>query len=123
MNGDYQVGPVETAENKSALCRDILTSLPRWFGIPESLEAYFATWRRFPSRRPKRSIGLLSLKRLSAFATEAFVLGVRSEWHRKGVGRRLFRHTEEMLRERGVRIFTVKTVDTPRRRSRLWHDT
>jgi ribosomal protein S18 acetylase RimI-like enzyme len=41
------------------------------------------------------------------------VLGVRPEWHRKGVGRKLFRHAETLLRARGVRFLTVKTVAAP----------
>ena len=59
------------------------------------------------------AIGFISLKDQTPFATEAFVLGVRPEWHRKGVGRRLFECAEDGLRRRGVRFFTVKTVAVP----------
>ena len=58
-------------------------------------------------------IGFLSLKEHNSFTTEAFVLGVKPDWHRKGVGRRLFQNAETSLRARGVSFFTVKTVAAP----------
>ncbi len=104
---------VEIAEGKSALCRQILESLPDWFGIPESIEMYARDVAELPMLAAEASgsvIGFLALKQQTPVATEAYVLGVRPEWHRRGVGRELFRHAEAMLKPRGVRFMTVKTV-------------
>jgi ribosomal protein S18 acetylase RimI-like enzyme len=114
--GRAEVEIVEIVENRSELCREILTSLPRWFGIPESLEAYVNEASRLPMLGAVANgapIGFISLKHRSPFASEAYVLGVRPEWHRQGVGRKLFGHAEDGLRARQVRFFTVKTVDAP----------
>jgi ribosomal protein S18 acetylase RimI-like enzyme len=111
-----EVEIVEIVEHRSELCREILTSLPRWFGIPESLEAYVNEASRLPMLGAVANgapIGFISLKHHSPFASEAYVLGVTPEWHRQGVGRKLFGHAEDVLRARQVRFFTVKTVDAP----------
>ena len=54
--------------------------------------------------------GFLALKFHTAVAAEAYVLGVRREWHRKGVGKALFAAAEEMAGLRGCRYLTVKTL-------------
>jgi ribosomal protein S18 acetylase RimI-like enzyme len=113
---DDTVEIVAITQDRSAVCREVLEALPRWFGIPEALEAYVrdvAALPMFGAVRDGNAIGFLSLKDQTPFATEAFVLGVKPEWHRTGVGRQLFARAEEDLRRRGVRFFTVKTVAAP----------
>jgi ribosomal protein S18 acetylase RimI-like enzyme len=111
---DYdRIEIVEVARNKSALCREILTALPLRFGIPEALETYAAEVAALPMLGATAGgsvIGFLALKDQTPFAAEAYVLGVRPEWHRQGVGRKLFEAAETALRQRGIRFFTVKTV-------------
>jgi GNAT superfamily N-acetyltransferase len=107
---------MEINEGRSEIAREILTSLPRWFGIEEAREAYISDAADLPMlgvTAKGAPIGFLSLKDHTPFATEAYVLGIRPEWHRKGAGRLLFEHAERGLRFRGVRLFTVKTVAAP----------
>jgi ribosomal protein S18 acetylase RimI-like enzyme len=107
-------GRVEEIETgKGGICRDILTDLPEWFGIPEALEAYVRDAETLPMlgyRLDGAVIGFVSVKPHTPYAAEACVLGVKRAWHRSGIGRALFRHLEATLRRRGCRYLTVKTV-------------
>jgi ribosomal protein S18 acetylase RimI-like enzyme len=48
-------------------------------------------------------------------SSEVYVLGVRREWHRQGVGKHLFSATEVDLVADGIRYLIVKTLsDKPR---------
>jgi ribosomal protein S18 acetylase RimI-like enzyme len=94
----------EITQHKSDFAREILTALPAWFGIPESPETYVREAGALPmlgATAGSDPIGFLSLKEHNSFTTEAFVLGVKPDWHRKGVGRRLFQNAETSLRAGG----------------------
>lgn len=104
---------VELDGGKSEICREILESLPDWFGIPEAVDDYTAAVEGMPmlaGRVDGRVVGFLSLKFHTAAAAEAFVLAVRRDWHRRGVGRALFAAAEKLAAMRGVKFLTVKTV-------------
>jgi GNAT superfamily N-acetyltransferase len=104
---DLQVG-------RGALARAVLSALPDWFGRPESVDDYVRAADALPMLAARladgRDIGFLSLKPQTPVAAEAMVLGVLPEWHRRGLGRRLFDAAERRLRTRGVRYLTVKTL-------------
>lgn len=108
----FTVEQLETG--KSELCRKILQSLPAWFGNPEANEKYTAGVAALPILVCKSEdgsiVGFLALKPHTPFAVEAFVLGVRPDWHRRGCGRLLFEAAEIMARNLGARFLTVKTL-------------
>lgn len=58
--------------------------------------------------------GFLSLKRHTPHAAEVYVMGVRREYHRTGVGRRLVQTAEAWLRRQGVEYLQVKTLGPSR---------
>ncbi len=104
---------IEDATRRSAVCRAVLTALPEWFGIPEARDAYIRDAADLPmlaSRIGAEIVGFLSLKIHTAAAAEAYVVGVRREYHRRGLGRRLFAQAERYLSERGLSLLTVKTL-------------
>jgi GNAT superfamily N-acetyltransferase len=104
----------ELNAQKSEICREILGALPEWFGIPEAIDAYAKGVADLPMLIAKNQsglvIGFISLKPQTSSAVEAYVLGVRREWHRKGIGRSLFEAAERMARKLGARFLTVKTL-------------
>lgn len=105
----------ELHAGKGAVCRDILESLPEWFGIPSSIDGYVYGVESQPMivcREPEqhRIVGFVSLRFHGEFAAEAYVLGIRREWHRCGAGTKLFRAAEQMARDQGMRFLTVKTL-------------
>ena len=108
----FTVEPLETG--KSELCRQVLRSLPAWFGSPETNENYARGVESLPMLVCKSDdgsiVGFLALKPHTPFAVEAYVLGVRPEWHRRGCGRLLFEAAEEKARSLGARFLTVKTL-------------
>jgi ribosomal protein S18 acetylase RimI-like enzyme len=54
--------------------------------------------------------GFLSLKLHTEAAAEVYVIGVRPESHRRGLGTALLEVAEQYLRERGVEYLQVKTL-------------
>jgi ribosomal protein S18 acetylase RimI-like enzyme len=111
MHDDGMVREIQ--EGKGNVCRDVLSDLPEWFGIPEAVDAYVRDVNDLPMFGYVDGgsvIGFLSLKLHTEFAAEAYVLGVKRAWHRRGVGGCLFWRAEQMLRARRFAYLTVKTV-------------
>lgn len=105
---------VELTEKKSETCREILEALPEWFGIPAAIDAYAKGVAELPMLVAKNQsglvIGFIALKPQTPSAVEAYVLGIRREWHRKGYGHLLFEAAERVARKLGARFLAVKTL-------------
>ena len=108
-----------------------MSLLPEWFGIPEAVDAYVAAVDDLPLLIARINgseiIGFLSLRFHTEAAAEAYVLGVRPEWHRKGIGIRLFEAAGALARSRGCKYLTVKTLaaehpDPHYRATRLFYE-
>lgn len=99
---------------KQNVTRLILEALPDWFGIPEAREEYIAESRNkiyfcaFDSDRP---VGFLYLKETSKDTVELYAMGILKEFHRKGIGRKLFNKAKETANEQGYSFLQVKTVE------------
>ena len=103
----------EIQAGRDNICREILGDLPDWFGIPEAVDRYVRSVSELPMFGyviDGAVVGFLSVKLHTAFAAEAYVLGVKRAWHRRGVGRRLFWRAEQMLGGCGIAYLTVKTI-------------
>ncbi len=110
-NKDNEV--VEIAHSKGEICRDILCDLPEWFGIPEAIDEYVRSVEDLPMFgfcSVGSFVAFLAVKQHTSASAEAFVLGVKRKWHRKGIGRRLFTRAEEGLASQQIRFLTVKTI-------------
>jgi hypothetical protein len=82
MDHDPPTDIVEPLDGRGAICREILEALPRWFGIPESVETYVRDAELLPmmaARAGGRWIGFVSLRVQTPAATEAYVLGVKPD--------------------------------------------
>ena len=55
-------------------------------------------------------MGFLTLVRHGQYAAEVYVMAVRPELHRRGIGRQLLVHAESMLATDGVEFLQVKTL-------------
>lgn len=94
-------------------CRGVLATLPAWFGIPASVEDYVAKADEHPTVLASvdgAGVGILTLVVHTPYAAEIYVMGVRPEHHRSGVGRRMLEHAEAWLRARDVEYLQVKTL-------------
>jgi len=102
---------------QAAACEPILRSLPQWFGIEEAVVHYVQEIEHLPTLLAvagDRVAGFLSLKEHFAEAAEVYVMGVRAEYHRRGLGRALVEQAEAWLRSRGVEYLQVKTLSPAR---------
>lgn len=95
------------------ICRSVLATLPTWFGIPESVEDYVAKANEHPTvvaTVDRDDVGILTLVLHTPYAAEVYVMGVRPEYHRHGVGRQMLAVAETWLRERDIAYLQVKTL-------------
>jgi len=112
-----EIRQITDSLKKQDVTRIVLEALPDWFGIPEAREKYIAEsgnkifFCAFDGDRP---VGFLYLKETGRDTVELYVMGVLKEFHRKGIGRELFRKAKEAARERGYSFMQVKTVQMGR---------
>ena len=111
------VFPVPDAEAKRGIARSILEALPEWFGIPEAREAYIresAGQIMVASKDGDTTNGFLCLKETGRDTVEIAVMGVLKEYHRKGIGTKLFEAAKAIAVEIGYSFMQVKTVQMGR---------
>ncbi|MBR2806774.1 MAG: GNAT family N-acetyltransferase [Oscillospiraceae bacterium] len=107
----------KNAEKKQSIAREILEALPDWFAIPESREKYIkesADQPFFAAYDSEKPIGFLCLKETGKETVELCVMGVLKDYHRKGVGRKLFERARDLARQSGYSFMQVKTVQMGR---------
>lgn len=94
--------------------REIIASLPDWFGLPEFNEKFVRDAGRLSSYlavdEDQHVLGVVLLAEHFAAAREITLMAVRPERHRQGIGRLLLASVEEDLRAAGVRILEVQTL-------------
>ena len=108
-----EIRKLENGNEKSSVARKILSALPDWFGIPESVETYVRESVNMPfwaAFREEEAVGFVALKQTGAVTGEIFVMGVLPGLHRAGAGRMLVGALETYAREAGYRYLQVKTV-------------
>lgn len=98
---------------KKSITRLILEALPDWFGIPEARENYIVESSDkifFCAFEKDRPVGFLYWKETGSATVELYVMGVLQAFHRKGIGRALFRSARDAAVEEGYSFIQVKTV-------------
>ncbi len=108
---------IEGAERKERIASRILSALPEWFGIPESRQEYVQGCRELPfwaDMEGGEARGFAALKRTSPHAAELYVMGVLSQYHRRGIGRALFGALHQYAGDCGCSFLQVKTVQEGR---------
>jgi ribosomal protein S18 acetylase RimI-like enzyme len=106
--------PVPVFDARGAICREVLESLPEWFGVPASIDAYVSAADGLPMLACFEPVGdvvgFVSVKIHTLAAAEVYVMSVRRAWHRRGIGRALIEAAAQLARCRGARFLTVKTL-------------
>ena len=111
------IDTVTDAEEKQRTARAILEALPEWFGIPEARETYIresADQVMLVSKNGDAPNGFLCLKETGKDTVELAVMGVLKEYHRKGIGTKLFEAAKAIAAEQGYSFLQVKTVQMGR---------
>lgn len=104
---------VENNKEKEMISRTILEALPDWFGLPEAREEYIVNsvnQQFFAAVKEEKTIGFLCLKQTGKDTVEVSVMGVLKEFHRHGIGRKLFMKAREKAIKDGFSFIQVKTV-------------
>lgn len=104
---------VENNKEKEMISRTILEALPDWFGLPEAREEYIVNsvnQQFFAAVKEGKPIGFLCLKQTGKDTVEVAVMGVLKEFHRHGIGRKLFMKAKEKVIKDGFSFIQVKTV-------------
>ena len=100
-----------------AVCREVLATVPEWFGIDEANADYVEKAEANPTVVASiggRDVGLLTIIRHFPEAAEVYLMAVARDVHRRGVGRAMLGHAEEVLAADGVRFLQVKTLSPAR---------
>ncbi len=104
---------IKDSETKKAIARKILEALHDWFEVDESREKYIAdcvNWIFLAAKEDDDYVGFLCLKETGDATVELAVMGVLKEYHRKGLGRKLFEAAKKIAGETGYSFMQVKTV-------------
>lgn len=97
----------------AAVCIPILRSLPEWFGIEQAIIHYSSEIDRLPTFlacNSEQVIGFQSIKQHNPYSAEVYVMGVKPEAHRRGIGRALMDEAQAWLRTQGIEYLQVKTL-------------
>ena len=104
---------VEDKDEKRKISREVLEALKEWFEVDESREQFIREsadqpfWADFEDDAPA---GFLCLKETGKETMELAVMGVKKDFHRHGVGRRLFAAAKDYAALKGYSFIQVKTV-------------
>jgi GNAT superfamily N-acetyltransferase len=109
--------PVEVVRRRDPdAVREILATIPDWFGIPETNASYVRDAGRLPSYLAvdgdgdNRVLGVALLNEQFPATRELHLMAVRRDRHRQGIGRALLAVIEDDLRAAGVRLLEVHTL-------------
>jgi len=109
-----KVVEVHDAAERSRIAAAVLRDLPEWFGIEESTRQYIEEAATLPTLAVEPDLGFLCLKQHTPRAAELYVMGVRRDQHRHGIGRALVAAAERWCRARGICYLQVKTLGASR---------
>ena len=96
-----------------------MRALPEWFGIESATQMYIDGAGRMETivaTIDSDPVGFLTIERHFPETAEIYCIGVLSEHHSTGIGRRLLEAAERYLAEDGARFLQVKTL-APERES------
>ena len=99
------------------ICAEILRLLPAWFGIVEANDDYIRTADTHPgvvAAVGGDDVGIATVKHHSPYAAEIYLMAVKPDHHRHGIGRIMLRAVEERLAADGVEFLQVKTLSAAR---------
>ena len=105
---------IQEPAERSRIAEAVLRDLPDWFGIEEATQRYIEDAAKLPTLAVEPDSGFLCVKQHTPRAAELYVMGVRRDQHRRGIGRALVVQAERWCRARGIRYLQVKTLGPSR---------
>ena len=108
---------VNEKDKKSEIWNAILWALPNCFGNEPAIIDYTNQVRGMPflaAYIDGAPAGFVAVKEHNQFTAEVCVMGILSDYHRQGIGKKLIRWCEEYCEAAGKEFLTVKTLDESR---------
>lgn len=102
-------------DEKEKISREILNDLPEWFGMPESTEEYITDSQDKPfiaCFMDNEAVGFVVLNSTSVDCADIFVMGIKKNYHRMGIGTKINDAYEKLAKKLGYTYTQVKTVQT-----------
>jgi len=99
---------------KIEITTNILNNLPSWFGIPSAITEYAKESSKMPYwavYENDNAVGFIALKQHNKYASEIYVMGIKEEHHRKGIGKVLIQVCCDFCKENDIEFLQVKTLD------------
>lgn len=100
-------------KTKQVIVNEVLKDLPEWFGLDDALNEYVINSSKYllwVAKENDELLGFISLKETALKVAEIYCMGVKKEWHKQGVGTRLFASFEKYAKLNYAYI-QVKTVE------------
>lgn len=110
---NIQIEEITQSYDKAKSVEEVLLDLPDWFGLPDSTQEYIEQSKQlvlFSAQHNETLLGFITLKETSCDTCEIHCMGVKKEYHHKGIGKLLFNQFEEYAKDKYDYI-QVKTVD------------
>ncbi|MBR5966857.1 MAG: GNAT family N-acetyltransferase [Treponema sp.] len=104
---------VTDKNEKQLITKTILEALPDWFAVEESRMQYIdesVSLPLFAAYDGERPVGFICLKETGKDTVEIHVMGVLKEYHRNGIGKKLFEEAKAAAARKGYSFLQVKTV-------------
>ena len=108
-----KIKKIQKKTEKSRICKEIIESLPDWFGIPESNKEYITGVVEtdfYAAYMHEKEVGFFSIISHFPQTSEIYVCGILPDFHRLGIGRKLLQAVVEDLRKKKKKFLTVKTL-------------
>ena len=105
---------VTTDSEKVSITRDVLADLPKWFGIPSTVDEYAEEVKKhvfIKANVDNAPIGFVSVKSNNSYTSEIYLVGIKSKYHRNKIGEKLLSYVFDRLRKEKCSIVMVKTLD------------
>lgn len=113
MIKDIKILQVENSKEKKEIAKDILFDLSEWFENETAIENYIEKSSKMPfigGFIGDKPVAFIALNKTSDETCEIFVMGVKKDFHRLGIGKLIYEQFEQLARNLGFSYVQVKTV-------------
>jgi GNAT superfamily N-acetyltransferase len=104
---------ITNEEEKQKICSNILRELPDWFGTESGLKEYedgVIDKKFFAYYDNETPIGFYALKYINDSVCNLYVLGIKKEYHRNGIGSKFQEYVENYAKNKNFKYLTVYTL-------------
>jgi ribosomal protein S18 acetylase RimI-like enzyme len=108
---------INSEEEKSNVCNEILRSLPEWFGIESAIVDYVNDVKNMDTWIAEIDgavVGFISIRKHNQHSAEIHVMGIKESYHNKQIGTQLTKYAEDCISKEGFTFLTVKTLSESR---------